>query len=196
MKAFAYLFVMCTFALLGKDSHGQSEGHSQQRFEKLERQVTELTKTIETLRAEIALLKRDLPAPHADAFGKRPPSQFAKQNPLTKTVAATSLEGHWAMFSADYATVGGSTLTFEGDQVTVVTKRPVGEDKINYRVETVEKVGQFRVPGTQKRIDITFSDGTKKSLRFSFKGSELWVGPFGNPFMSEGYRKTPPMIKR
>ena len=69
---------------------------------------------------------------------------------------------------------------------------PIGEDKINYRIESVKKSGQFRVAAAQNRIDITFSDGTTNSLGYTIKGSELWIWPPGNKLMAEGYRKSIP----
>jgi len=158
----------------------------------LQQRVIQLENRVATLEATIKRLENITSA----AVGKTQssPAKTSAANPLAKGGNATSgteLEGRWLMFSATYQTISGSSYTFAGDRVSIVTKRPVGSDKTNYKIESDVANGKFQLSRTStgKSINIILDDGTSYSMEYSLSNGELWIWPVGNKFSSTGFRR-------
>ena len=99
-----------------------------------------------------------------------------------KTEAASELEGAWDMYSATYASIGGSSYTFDGNRVTIVTARAVGDDKINFEIETSTESGDFTIEpnGDTGILRISLDDKSKRVMEYSVGNGELHIWPEGN----------------
>ena len=99
-----------------------------------------------------------------------------------KTEAASELEGAWDMYSATYASIGGSSYTFNGNRVTIVTAQAVGDDKIDFEIETSTESGDFTIePNGETRIlRISLDDKSKRVMEYSVDNGELHIWPEEN----------------
>lgn len=186
MKLPSLILLTCLLTLPASRAMAQSaDAVLQQRVALLENRVATLEATIKRLEYITSA-----------AVGKTPssPAKTSSANPFAKggnATSATELEGRWSMFSATYQTVSGSSYTFAGDRVSIVTKRPVGSDKINYRIESDVANGKFQLSRTSaaKSINIVLDNGTSYSMEYSLSNGELWIWPVGNKFSSTGFKR-------
>ena len=108
-----------------------------------------------------------------------------------KTEAASELEGAWDMYSATYASIGGSSYTFDGNRVTIVTARAVGDDKINFEIETSTESGDFTIEpnGDTGILRISLDDKSKRVMEYSVGNGELHIWPEGNRVFKMSFKK-------
>ena len=99
-----------------------------------------------------------------------------------QTEIVSELEGAWDMYSATYASIGGSSYTFNGNRVTIVTARAVGDDKINFEIETSTESGDFTIEpnGEATTLRISLDDKSKRVMEYSVGNGELHIWPEGN----------------